>query len=713
MLCQVCSRLDICALFTGYSLEDGFVPLKDRPVFQHRKSTADFRASADEGCSLCSLVSQAPGLSEPRSNRNGRPEPLRLYPSYRGGPWHSLDVTKEDDCKPGRVIIAKFSLWTYYTTALPPGLEGSFKLLPHRSPASEACLAVAVQWMRQCRSQHRSCRNLWAPHPMPTRLLDVGTSPQSQIRLLHTNHRFGEWAALSYCWGTASTFVLTADTFGRLTQGIDYAVFPATYRDAIIVTRRLGLRYLWLDALCIFQDSSEDWAQESRRMKQVYTSSQVTILATNAAAASTGFLHDRLLEDGCSLQWKPADKSCEFPVVVRDSRLDFRPSSILESSCGQSASAPLRARGWAFQEYLPSPRTLSYRAQRMQWECSEIAQSEDGQSRRCERDKADETIYDPEALGFFDPSKFLIHHIFAHNENSLEPLGGLYIHGKQEVPLTSNLRFRTYVYNHWFKLVSQYVQRSITVPTDVLPALSGLAAAFGLWLGDEYHAGLWSGDILHGLMWKGEIRKGRITTTQNPPDHNPDWSALGAPSWSWASVYGLAVEYPQRFHPDQYDSARVQRRKTPLAPSDETGPSTGEPLEIEGSFCSIEAPFRAGAGSSFALTVVYQTECDGHREVFEWPVMAAEVQRQQRRAATQQYGLLVLAKMRAPGSSCCSWKRLMRSKAFTGVLDFYTTMSSATRSTAWPAWPATSTWTIFGLETSSRRLSVNRGRCAS
>src|ERR1700712_3169166 len=65
---------------------------------------------------------------------------------------------------------------------------------------------------------------------------------------------------------------------------------PPNFRDAVKVTRALGLRYIWIDSLCIIQDSFADWQYESQRMAQVYANAYITIVATCAASAHEGFL---------------------------------------------------------------------------------------------------------------------------------------------------------------------------------------------------------------------------------------------------------------------------------------------------------------------------------------------------------------------------------------------------------------------------------------
>jgi hypothetical protein len=71
---------------------------------------------------------------------------------------------------------------------------------------------------------------------------------------------------------------------------------PLNYQDAVIMTRALGLRYLWIDSLCIHQDSAEDWAKEGSQMDKIYKCAWVTLVATSASTSEDGFL-DYLLQD--------------------------------------------------------------------------------------------------------------------------------------------------------------------------------------------------------------------------------------------------------------------------------------------------------------------------------------------------------------------------------------------------------------------------------
>lgn len=79
-------------------------------------------------------------------------------------------------------------------------------------------------------------------------------------------------------------------------DGIDFEAMPRTFQDAVTVTRNLGLRYIWIDSLCIIQDDRSDWLTQSLKMGTIYRNAKITIAATGAADGSVGCFpeHQRL-----------------------------------------------------------------------------------------------------------------------------------------------------------------------------------------------------------------------------------------------------------------------------------------------------------------------------------------------------------------------------------------------------------------------------------
>ena len=87
------------------------------------------------------------------------------------------------------------------------------------------------------------------------------------------------YIALSYCWGKVGNLTTTSSTIAQRKAEIPWALLPNLFRDAILVTRGLGVRYLWIDSLCIIQDSMSDWEQEATRMADVYENAFLTLLS--------------------------------------------------------------------------------------------------------------------------------------------------------------------------------------------------------------------------------------------------------------------------------------------------------------------------------------------------------------------------------------------------------------------------------------------------
>jgi hypothetical protein len=130
------------------------------------------------------------------------------------------------------------------------------------------------------------------PPTLPSRVLYVGTSEKSgqkpSPQLLETEGRKGHYIALSHCWGPPAhrPLMTTQSSLAKHLTSIPWDQMPTTYQHAIIATRRLGFEYIWIDSLCILQDSHDDWLSESKRMGQVYQYARLTIAASHAAESS-------------------------------------------------------------------------------------------------------------------------------------------------------------------------------------------------------------------------------------------------------------------------------------------------------------------------------------------------------------------------------------------------------------------------------------------
>jgi hypothetical protein len=183
---------------------------------------------------------------------------------------------------------------------------------------SQECSELARLWLQTCFCSHTSCfRNKEILSTLPTRVLHVGDSLGNPTLQLGAN-KLDRWVALSYCWGGNSDFVLTKKSYNRMLHGVPVDEFPATIRDAIIITRALDIKYLWVDALCIFQDSKSDWEIEAPQMSAVYSNAALTVISAASSSAKIGIFHQRSSEPSCGLTLKNRAPTPDFPEERKD-----------------------------------------------------------------------------------------------------------------------------------------------------------------------------------------------------------------------------------------------------------------------------------------------------------------------------------------------------------------------------------------------------------
>jgi hypothetical protein len=148
---------------------------------------------------------------------------------------------------------------------------------------------------------------------MPSRLLDVGLAKTDTLRLCCSNkNKTLKYVALSYCWGMLNEagmpkFCTTDENIKARRNGFDISKLPKTFRDAVRVAQNLGIRYLWIDSLCIIQGNKRDWKFEAKRMQDVYAGAYCTIAATSAVDSNVGFLKRTARSEYIHIQGTQAD----------------------------------------------------------------------------------------------------------------------------------------------------------------------------------------------------------------------------------------------------------------------------------------------------------------------------------------------------------------------------------------------------------------------
>ncbi|KAK3490000.1 HET-domain-containing protein [Neurospora crassa] len=166
---------------------------------------------------------------------------------------------------------------------------------------SEASLDQALRWVENCVFNHPSCNKVVLENPQgkyPARFLDVGCTGSRTVRLFETRgtgmdfqkHRH---MTLSHCWGDSVPARLLLDNYASRLKGFALDELPRTFQDAVRLTQRLNVQFLWIDSLCIIQDSPDDWATESAKMRFVYQNTYLNLAAAVSPNSSAGFFFPR------------------------------------------------------------------------------------------------------------------------------------------------------------------------------------------------------------------------------------------------------------------------------------------------------------------------------------------------------------------------------------------------------------------------------------
>jgi hypothetical protein len=228
------------------------------------------------------------------------------------------------------------------------------------------------RWLRTCISDHRLCKtrqsNFKSHQERPTRLLELTkTSVRLQCDPRTISHF--DYLTLSHVWGTdaAQQLRLSTARLEAFQKAIPVDELPAIFKEAIRITRHIGYKYLWIDSLCIIQDSSSDWTTEASTMASVYSN----------AVCNIAFLFPP--EEGFSRP-RPDPRSSS-PCIVRTDRVTDRGCYIgthvsTKYPWLQQADWPSSSRAWIFQEHLLSPRTIFYGQENIMWECTEVLSDE-------------------------------------------------------------------------------------------------------------------------------------------------------------------------------------------------------------------------------------------------------------------------------------------------------------------------------------------------
>ncbi|RDW72883.1 hypothetical protein BP6252_06790 [Coleophoma cylindrospora] len=422
-----------------------------------------------------------------------------------------------------------------------------------RDPLSNVASEAYTQFLSQCDNHHKCIK---AESKLPTRVVDIGKSTGDLPRIVETQGLKARYVALSYCWGNGPQFTTTLHNLTDRKKAIDVSKVPQTFKDAIQVTRSLGVQYLWIDSLCIIQDDKSDWERESAQMASVYAQAYVTIAASNSAKSSDGFL--ALRPDVLEMPY--TNLGSTTPINLRLLKREWHEDWLFHGNMDyalRSESEALLSRAWALQERYLSARILLYTRRMMYFSCRQVSASEEGD------------VYRSAAFQVYPP-------LLATLKSRLGP------------------RALQKSYSWWRNVLREFSETSLTYQSDKLPALAGLATTFSKSTRSGYVAGLWWEDILNGLLWRSHSAIFSFNQHNDGPSfswiknhgHKIIWDSL--PGEGYEAIarfedYSTSATYQSPFGEDKKAAILVTAPLLPLQRVD----IRDQPLRIDGLYSSF------------------------------------------------------------------------------------------------------------------------------
>lgn len=362
---------------------------------------------------------------------------------------------------------------------------------------SQEIFGTMIKWLNDCVRNHPECRVFYSHSTwLPSRLIDVGDPGSSSWRIitpeLHkTPPNYRGYLTLSHRWGSSPFVQLTSDTLPGFRNYTTIDHLPKTFRDAIALAHHFNVRHIWIDSLCILQDSPLDWKRESSRMDDVYSNSTCNIIAAHSEGPDGGLFRVR-------------DPSVLESFVVYSERTDIPSGEYTvwdhTSILNDYNRAPLYKRGWVFQERLLPKRSLHFGKDQVFW--------------KCRRGLACESL--PGGIPVAPDNDVV------EREKGVARIRKMRPQDEEDSP-EDDKTFATV----WEHLVEEYSGCSLTYEKDKLAALNGMTGIFSVASLSRCISGIWNTHIARQICW-----------SLNPAAEKKSRPAHPAPSWSWASVQG-------------------------------------------------------------------------------------------------------------------------------------------------------------------------------
>ncbi|ETN44870.1 uncharacterized protein HMPREF1541_09745 [Cyphellophora europaea CBS 101466] len=338
-------------------------------------------------------------------------------------------------------------------------------LLCGRSRPPHCDFRLLKTWIDLCDKHHRGSCIRRSNLRGTIRLIDTENQCLVLSDDVSSDHGY---IALSYVWGDKEqSYAVSAESYAKLSDkgALLKLDLSRTVADAILLVQNLGFRYLWVDALCIRQDSMFDKHEQIAQMGFVYQSALFTIIAASGDDCDAGLPGVR-------------------PYTRTNEQKSVQSGNITLLSAFQSSihTTKWARRGWTYQEELLSTRRLVFTRELVYWNCPSASWYEDLQFESSDR------------IGFMPP--------------------GVDVRPSLEEQY-SNLKARKY-----FELVQEYARRELSYSTDALNAFSGILSMLTEYSGEQFFWGHMISDFERQLSWFGRAKERHVTRENS----FPSWS---------------------------------------------------------------------------------------------------------------------------------------------------------------------------------------------
>lgn len=487
-----------CNNLSTTHISDGMKPIV-------RGFLCDFEASARRGCEICLLLLTA------ISPYQG---PGRLKAYIR--PGAALNILVKCANK-----NARYDLFTPIGQPISPwpGI-GQAGIIALKISADDRLVGILQSWLKDCKA-HEICQSANVLNISPTRIINVAND---QLRLEEPGSLREPYLALSHCWGSSNLPRATKATMELLKNSINWNTLTKTFQDAIMLTRKLGLHYIWIDSLCIIQDDENDWRVEASKMAGIYENAELVVSATGSRDGSEGLFRERKpvqilasddTQDSSTVReygsfhrvihmHGPECKDKDCPIYIcRDTARHAQWDSFDLIAQSSNQFNPLLTRAWAFQERLLATRIVHFADHELVWECKE--------TQRCECMHLDRSDGRP----ILERSSDNIKLRFSKDTSTSQPS-----------------RVQLQLYELWAKVVENYTERVLTFEKDRLPALDGAVRKMQKLNLGPCIGGLFLSEIPRCLLWY----------VSEPGTRH---EVYRAPTWSWASIMPPTKQPPR------------------------------------------------------------------------------------------------------------------------------------------------------------------------